>query len=272
MAIKIIPDPNMQPITSSGGKREGRLRWFAGSITPGTPIVPADIVSQFGFLLPRQGDVHPEDAGLLAVDWELDTVDDQRSALWTVEWVYRNVELAGPDTPLPEEVGFFEFSSELSAVTEEVWRVAPTIPTNGDVTANNTTDIGGTPCDIQGFPVTQPRRQQIVVIHEVITQATYQSRVNTYEAIQWTRNDATFEGSPIGRVVYLGNTANAIDVNKVRVSHKFAKDQFFHLQQLPLRDQTGDVVVDDTTDAAKEVYFRQPFPTKSDFSALSTAF
>ena len=63
----------------------------------------------------------------------------------------------------------------------------------------------------------------------------------------------------------------------ISITHDFVWDSWFHLQQVPLRDQHGDPITEikdpgPKHPVAKEVYWRQPFPDKYDFTGISAAF
>ena len=218
---------------------------------------------------PKLGDAFSaSNTGLRAIDYNIEKTEGMTDQ-YTLTWVYGTVDV-DDTTVLPDEEGYVQIATRIARKQDLFYREGATIPTSGNVAGNNTTDIAGTSVDIQGTPVSLLRFQQVLSIGEVLSFANFVSNIDTYAGLVGRRNNATFQGAPTGSVVYAGASASRIDIEKFRVEHEFYRDEFFHLVQVPARDEDGfPILVDDVAD---EVYFRQPFPNTGNFASISTNF
>jgi hypothetical protein len=130
-------------------------------------------------------------------------------------------------------------------------------------------DIGGTPIDIAGKPVSLSIFQQTVDVRSPFANQPDFDRIRT---LTNQRNDSVWMGFPRGVLLYLGAQATASSGNIWTTTHKFAADPIYHARQIARRDSDGKVLqkkfegVEYTQ--AKEVYWVQKFPKLGNFYDL----
>lgn len=232
---------------------------------------PATIRALFGGgSLPDVGDLFPGETDIYAVSYDIRHIPDSRN-VWEVSFSYENTE---PGTVQPQEPGYVEFSIDFSSEFRDTWRAVPSV-SSAPLGQPNMSDIGGIPFDAAGEPVSGLVQFATVTIGETVLASTIQSRLLTIASITGTRNAAVFQGFAAGSLVYQGASAARIAVDKYSVTHRFAYDQKFHMQQMPERDQNREVVcIRDNANIlrAKTVRWVQPFPTLSNFNLISENF
>lgn len=171
----------------------------------------------------------------------------------------------------PDDVGYQEFSSEIRAEFQDVWRsnasTGPTlvIPADGTV-VSETADIGGTKIDVSGEPVSALRILQEATITKVVLGAPNWA---LFDSLIGKRNDATYFGAIKGRILFKGVRVSRVKINRYAVDHVFVRDNMFHLVQHPKRDFNGIPAKDALAQPhALQVYWKQPFPEFGNFSTL----
>lgn len=130
-----------------------------------------------------------------------------------------------------------------------LYRKGAALPTDGTVTFSGAADIGGTKVDTNGKAKTYDVPQQLVTI-EIQYDRTLPSGTpaaepqwSTYTSYVGTRNDATFLGAPKGTLLYQGFQTAPIDSNYYRTSHTFLYDAWYHLEQIPAPNPTGEPIL-----------------------------
>ena len=198
------------------------------------------------------------------------------------------VSVEGQDILQEKQVGFTSIEVNAQANIVDVWRTGATLPSSdANITAPTLIDIGGAKVDSAGDPISSIQGVlNISVRNVVIGRPDYLLYANTIG----NRNSAifTFGGStvasqnlvcPIGTLVFDGATSSRIGPNQYEVNFSFTLDTVtYHLKQVPLRNGDGSVVPAQVTPGtvvsvsnpwhAAKVYWKQPFPTTSAFSAL----
>ena len=93
------------------------------------------------------------------------------------------------------------------------------------------------------------------------------------------RNDAIFLGFPIGTLLYQG-FQTAPEDNYYRMSHTFLYDAWYHLEQIPMPNPTGEPILTSGVSIGtpalpilqvKDVVFLQRYEDLSAFSAILAA-
>lgn len=232
---------------------------------------PSTIRALFGGgTLPDVGDTFPGETDIYAVSYDIRHIPDSRN-VWEVSFSYENTE---PGTVQPQEPGYVEFSIDFSSEFRDTWRANPATGI-APLGQPNNNDVGGAPIDSAGEPVSGLVQFANVTIGETVLASTIQSRLLTIAGITGTRNNGIFQGFAAGSLVYQGASASRIAVDKYSVTHRFAYDQKFHMQQMPERDQNREVVcIRDNANIlrAKTVRWVQPFPTLANFNLISENF
>jgi hypothetical protein len=166
-----------------------------------------------------------------------------------------------------------------------MYRYNPTFPTNGTVTFASAVDIGGDKVDTNGKPKVYDVPQQLVTIESQYDRTLPQSAPAaeppwaSYTSYVGNRNSAAFLGFPIGTLLYQG-FQTAPEDNYYRLSHTFLYDAWYHLEQIPCPNPTGEPILTNGISIGsplvpilqvKDVVFLQRFNTLSAFSGILTA-
>lgn len=218
--------------------------------------------------LPVKGELFPEETGVWARSYQVNR--DPNSYTWTVVWNYQNAQVTSSSAQ-PGEPGYVEWTLDLQAQFQDTWIDSPTIPQFGTVIASSQV-TGGTQIDIEGVPLSRLRYTSELVINETIQQVTgVPSIIGTMRAAQGKRNSATWEGFPQGVALYTGGSIRRVGVSLYQVSHRIVADSELHLIQVPDRDTAQRIPTKEINGAqrAAKVYWRQPFPQFTDFTAIS---
>ena len=166
-----------------------------------------------------------------------------------------------------------------------MYRSAPTFPTNGSVTFASAVDIGGAKVDTNGKPKVYDVPQQLVTIESQYDRTLPQSLPSaepdwaTYTSYVGNRNSAAFLNFPIGTLLYQG-FQTAPEDNYYRMSHTFLYDAWYHLEQIPAPNPSGEPILIGGVSIGtpplqilqvKDVVFLQRFNTLSAFSGILAA-
>lgn len=148
----------------------------------------------------------------------------------------------------------------------DVYRMGASFPASVNAPGDN--DIGGTPMDACGEPVSAPLFQQELTLVNI--KSTNQASLIIGEIGK--RNSGSFLGASDGYVLFTGASSRRVGVAKYEITYKFLWDGAKHLRQIAARDVDGQPLL--TVGAAYQasastVYARQPFPSTSTFSSLS---
>ena len=254
------------------GILSGERKWSVVSQTAGTRLLPKDAIHAPG--MPVYGDRdYPNLYELFAKDAEIVPVDGANDH-YTVSWTYTSGGITGPPQGR-EEPGYVEKNVVQRAEFADVYRVGTFsfIPDEGNPTAVQLrTNIGGTPIDVQGRPISVVRVKQSIMITEVIE---FDPLISAYGAAAGSRNGQTFLGAAPGTIVYVGANSRTVRNGVWSVDHEFVYDPYFHLVQIPNRDQEAEVACvsfHNVYRQAELVFWRQPFPSQANFDALSIYF
>ena len=166
-----------------------------------------------------------------------------------------------------------------------MYRYNPTFPSNGTVTFSGAVDIGGDKVDTNGKPKVYDVPQQLVTIETQYDRTLPQSGPAaepdwaTYTSYVGTRNSAAFLNFPTGTLLYQG-FQTAPEDNYYRLSHTFLYDAWYHLEQIPAPNPTGEPILVAGVSIGspavpilqvKDVVFLQRFGTTASFSAILPA-
>ena len=230
----------------------------------GASLVVNDIM--FADSMPIVGAPHPDATGLYAASWSM-TVSDDRAGAWNVDWQYTpetTTELpsgGSGDESLPFGVQGYNMTVGVTII--DIWKAEPSLPDDLDEPAES--DIGGTNVSEGGLPVSMSLPTADIRIRErsigMFTGDQYLSRVGK-------RNAANWQGFNAGSVLFTGMNVNHTRDGINEVEYSLAWDKFYHLRQVPERDENGDPVVDETATPPINVYWKQPFKQTTDFSFL----
>lgn len=274
-AIELIQTRDM----SYNAGKTAATRRFAIWDDGGTLGTPAAVRALFGTSvsgvdIPAQNSLFPGEVGIYARSYSLRRRDDG-SGVWDLEWSYEN---GGLIQLQPQEIGYTEFSIDWSAEFREAWRTNPglAIPFDG-IPSVLVDDIGGVPIDAGGAPLSVLQYFSIIEFVETVAIDTLQARSVNIRLARGRRNAVNFFGADRGQVLYKGAKAQRIAIDKVRLTHSFAQDQFMHLIQMPTKLADGRPELQEKPAGsgqlhAKTVMWRQPFPDFAFFDLLSENF
>jgi len=246
--------------------------------TAGTLTTPSDVENFFGVAsqettaLPEIGDTFPRDTSLYCQSASIEYVRDSQE-LWTVKYTYGSGDGKGKQ---PEEAGYVEMTLDFQVSFKNVYRTGVAYPANG-TPSSESADIGGTPWDIKGVPISVPYSQTVVTLNET-REGDLNMVANQNQKIRdarGLRNNTPFYGSPTGKLLLTGCRVSRIAVSKWSFAYNFTEAQDYHLIQTPLINPQGDVdwAVDSSSiPRARLVFWRQPFPANANFNLLSEYF
>ena len=241
----------------------------------------ADVYALFGGLLPASGDAYPSTTSGATQAFDFDIVKTaDLPGMWRVNVHYKtNYATSNAQNPAndkqPSEVGYRAAKLSLSATFVDMWR-DPTTTTIASPGNSTNADIGGTSIDVAGIPMSALRYQQAITIN--ITDQ-YLPNPQQIAAQIGARNNSSFLNYPRGMVVFVGcNMENVPEVGHTSIEYNFLFDAFYHLIQFPVRTDSETIprnaaaVGNVAAGSASTIYWRQPFPGYSNFSALSNYF
>jgi hypothetical protein len=192
---------------------------------------------------------------------DVKSVADSIGKVWTGSVTYRYDPVADSATACTTEM-----STSVSFV--DVFRVGAAWPTSVSSPGNG--DIGGTPVDACGEPVSTTVFQTEIVVRAVRDTDSVASVMN----VLGRRNSGTFKGFAAGTVLFIGASSSQLDSGKYEVRYRFIYDGASHLRQICARDVDGQPLLN-APDAngnatARHVMARQPFPNTASFSTLGS--
>lgn len=241
-------------------------QWFG--IAVGASV---GLVSNIGpDALPQKGDLFPGETGIWAKSYSV--TREPNTDLWTVVWTYSNAQVTSVSAQ-PGEPGFVEWTLDIQAQFAETYILDPTYPTDGTPATAATSQVtGGVQIDVEGTPLSQLRYTSELVINETIQSISgVPSIVTQVRAARGKRNNASWEGFAKGTALYTGASIRRIGVSLYTVSHRIVESSDYHLVQFPDRDSSGKIPTAEINGGqrAKKVFWRQPFPSLYDFTAIS---
>jgi hypothetical protein len=192
---------------------------------------------------------------------EVRSVQDAVGKVWTGSVTYSY----SRDTDANNATCATEMSTSVTFV--DVFRVGATWP---NATSPGNGDIGGTPVDACGEPVSATVFQTEIIVRA--TRAT--DSVGAVMGVLGRRNSGDFKGFPAGSVLFIGATSSQLESGQYEVRYRFLYDGAFHLRQICARDVDGQPLLN-APDAngnatARHVMARQPFPLTASFSSLGS--
>lgn len=218
---------------------------------------------------------------------------DGMDKIWNVVFSFESTTGDGTnateiDVKSETEQGFTAIETSITTNIVDIWRSGSSmsIQANGNGPSDGT-DISGSPMDTSGEPISNIQTVINVSVRNVIYG---RPAYATIASIVGKRNSAayTFGASgntyacTAGSLVLTGSTTSRIGPNTYEVNYQFSHDPYtFHMRQQALRDKDGNVKHDPATSAAvsstnishaTHVYWVQPFPLTTAFSALNIVY
>ena len=136
-------------------------------------------------------------------------------------------------------------------------------------------DIGGQKIDVAGTPTSVVVPIQRIIVDITTVRFPSMIRFNTYLG---SKNKTIFLGCETATVVFMGADASEMQPGRWKVSLSFEVDKFFHLKQVPIRNASGYVELDQGGDTnalgrgqAARVAWVQPYPMIMDFKNIHPA-
>ena len=217
-------------------------------------------------------------------------VGDGMDKIWNVVFSFDSTTGDGSaataiDVKTETEQGFTAIETSITTNIVDIWRSGSTmtIATSGNA-PDDSTDIVGTKVDTSGEPISNIQTVINISVRNVIYG---RPAYATIASIVGKRNSAAYTlGSTgntyvcaTGSLVLTGSNTSRIGPNTYEVNYQFSHDPYtFHMRQQALRDKDGNVKHEPATNAvvsstnishATHVYWVQPFPLTTAFSALS---
>jgi hypothetical protein len=189
-------------------------------------------------------------------------------------------------TPTDNSVGQYCTCTRATVVrSTAMYRKDAALPASGTVAFASGADIGGSKVDTNGKPKVYDVPQQLVTIETQYDRTLPQGSPaaeplwSVYTSYVGTRNSAVFLGFPIGTLLYQG-FQTAPEDNYYRMSHTFLYDAWFHLDQIPCPNPTGEPILIAGVSIGspavpilqvKDVVYLQRYDTLSAFSGILAA-
>lgn len=272
----VIEKQETRSWTTSDGKQQATRTYVVWDET--SPFTTTfQIRERFGLTpasgspLPSLGDEMIDDPDLFATDVSIDRIEG--TDIWQVKYTYKQG--GGGGVKAPSENGYVQMTLNFQVSFKNVFRRGMAYPTNGNPTSE-TSNIGGTPVDVNGVPMSVPYYQTNVTISEtrhggIDMVAAQNSRIRDGRG---KRNSAAFYGSAIGRLLFQGARVSRTGTNIWQFDYEFVEAQDFHLIQVPQINQLGNVQTTPVNgiERATNVFWHQPFPDGFDFNTLSENF
>ena len=212
-------------------------------------------------------------------------VSDGMDKIWSAVFTFEStmgdgVNVVTADVKTETEVGFTSIESNIREEAIDIWRTGTTVPSNGTQNDNN---INGNPVDSAGEPISFLLPIATISIRNVIY-----GRPNyaTIMAVAGKRNSAAFTFGAtgqtflcaIGTLVFTGASTSRTGPNVYEINYQFNYDPtLYHMRQIAMRDlkgvktsrpTPGSPVSASNKETAETVWWRQPFPSTTAFSAL----
>ena len=221
----------------------------------GESISLADVPDQND--LPRIGDPHPDLPDLYFQSLSINKPSDGDGHVVAIQCDYANTFVEGV------EEAFVKFSTKVSAVFLDAYRLGASLPSNFSFPAEE--DILGTKIDMGGSPVSVQTTQQ--TLETTFTVESVPNFASLFYAAG-KRNAGSFEGFPSGTLLYMGPTIDRIGPNLYQRRDSFVYDAFAHCRQvIGAIDLDGRAVLDENQ-RATTVFWKQPFSGTANFNNL----
>ena len=212
-------------------------------------------------------------------------VSDGMDKIWSAVFTFESkmgdgVNVVTADVKTETEVGFTSIETNIREEAIDIWRTGTTVPSGGTQNDNN---IGGTPADSAGEPISFLLPIVSISIRNVIYG---RPQYATIMAIAGKRNSASFTFGATGNtftcatgtLVFTGASTSRTGPNVYEINYQFNYDPtLYHMRQIAMRDlkgvkttrpTPGSPVSASNKETAETVWWRQPFPDTTAFSAL----
>ena len=229
---------------------------------------PSEIILGSGGL-PGYGDLFPGSTSLYLNSYTIEHLPDS-SKTWKIVFQYETGDPKGVSAP--SEPGYIQMSMEYQVVPKELYRTGSTNLQSGSPAD---IDIGGTPCDSGGTPLTIFKPLHLLMFEETVESISIPDRTAVIRASVGTRNSSVFYGAAIGTTLYEGCSARRSGLATYSLTHRFSYDADFHMIQQAKSNASGkkDLEVTATKGSyAGWVRYIQPFPILTNFDLLSENF
>ena len=212
-------------------------------------------------------------------------VSDGMDRIWSAVFTFEStmgdgVNIVTADVKTETEVGFTSIETNIREEAIDIWRTGTTVPSGG---TQNDSDIGGTKSDSAGEPISFLLPIASISIRNVIYG---RPQYATIMAIAGKRNSASFTFGATGNtftcatgtLVFTGASTSRTGPNVYEINYQFNYDPtLYHMRQIAMRDlkgvkttrpTPGSPVSASNKETAETVWWRQPFPDTTAFSAL----
>jgi hypothetical protein len=215
-------------------------------------------------------------------------VSDGMDKIWSAVFTFESTmgdgaNVVTADVKTETEVGFTSIETNIREEAIDIWRTGTTVPSGG---TQNDNDIGGTKSDSAGEPISFLLPIASISIRNVIYG---RPQYATIMAIAGKRNSAAFVFGATGNtftcatgtLVFTGASTSRTGPNVYEINYQFNYDPtLYHMRQIAMRDlkgvktsrpTPGSPVSATNVETASVVFWRQPFPDTTAFSALLIA-
>ena len=265
MSLVIQEQSGSRQFTRGGGSYAASRTWLAYDDDGGSPTI-GEIMNSTD--LPSFGDTHPDVDSIYAQEWDLQ-LSDQRSDTWAIVWSYSSTPTeGGSDNTEEEDIttdAFTDISVSVGQVIIDAWKSNPLMPVSIDAPAR--TDIGGSPLHEEGYALSLALPTAEIAITGTVQASSFNAGGALTRVTK--RNTESWLGFDAGSVLFYGVDIKQIAAGTYQLTYKLAWDVWYHLRQVPSRDESGNPELDRSDDPPTlVVYWKQPFPETTSFSFL----
>ena len=216
-------------------------------------------------------------------------VGDGMDKIWNVVFSFESTTGNGTaatliDVKSETEQGFTAIETSITTNIVDIWRSGSSmnIQANGNG-PSDATNIAGSPMDTSGEPISNIQTVINISVRNVIygrpAYATIASIVGKRNSDAYTFGaTGTMYACDAGSLVLTGSTTSRIGPNTYEINYQFNYDPtLYHMRQIAMRDlkgvkttrpTPGSPVSASNKETAETVWWRQPFPDTTAFSAL----
>ena len=219
--------------------------------------------------LPQIGEPYPSNETISVSSYSIRARSD-RANTYTVTYSYKNPsDIENEDNPdvidgADEGSGVTGFSVGVALTIIDIWKSDPTIPASKSDPARS--DIGGTLVSEGWYPISLALPTAEITITQKFSGF---FEIGFFINNIGKRNSQSWRGFNSGSVLFTGVDINQDNSGNNTANFKLAFDKFYHLRQVPKRDESGNPAVDLSEDPPTLiVFFKQPFPEEVDFGFL----
>lgn len=278
MSLVVVEQIGGSDLTRENSGKVSGTRTFLVYDDEGGSLTFNDAMNASG--IPQLGSPHPESSAAIAGSFTIKEHAD-RTDTYEVSMSYSPEDEIDPDVgggdPLDDDDdgGVIDGADSDSAVTAftirvglsiiDIWKSAPNLP--ADINDPARLDIGGTLVSEGGYPISLATPTANISINQRFSGFFH---AGYYFNKIGKRNSNYWRGFDIGSILFIGVDVTQDNYGFNEVQFQLAFDRWYHLRQVPERDEDGNPKIIIWPDDPNElnVFWKQPFKEQVHFGFL----